>query len=100
MLSDLIGMLVLPLLIFAVSFLLFVHSRRKKKEAFNVLPIEQKKLELKKRDTEIVNTFTVILPLAVFLALRNQGVLWTQAIFIGLLVGTVLRVLFFLSKRQ
>lgn len=98
--SDLVGMLALPFLIFFVSFLLFVYNKKKKKEAFNQLPVEHQKLEHQKRDTEIVNTFTVIVPMAIFLILRNQGILWTQAMFIGLFIGAVFRAIFFLSERK
>lgn len=97
--SDLVGMFALPFLIFSISFLLFVYNKKKKEETFNQLPVEHQKLEHQKRDAEIVNTFTVILPLATILVLRNQGVLWTQAMFVGLLVGTVFRVLSSLSKK-
>ena len=97
--SDLVGVFAFPFLIFFVSFLLFVYNKKKKKEAFNQLPDEHQKLEHQKRDDEIANTFTVILPLAIFLVLRNRGVLWTKAMVAGLLVGTVFRVLFSLSKK-
>jgi len=64
------------------------------------LPIEQKKLELKKRDNDLVNTFTVIIPVTIYFALQGGGIPQTQAMFIGLLVGTIFRVLFFLSNKK
>lgn len=98
--SDLVGVFAFPFLIFFFSFLLFVYNKKKKKEAFNQSPVEHQKLEHQKRDADIVNTFTVILPLAIFIVLRNQSVLWTKAMFTGLFVGIVFKSIFFLSQRK
>lgn len=99
-LIETIGALLPFIVIFTVSFLLFVYNKKKKKEALNQLPGEHQKLEHQKRDADIVNTFTVILPLVIFIVLRNQGVLWTQAMFTGLFVGIVFKSIFFLSQRK
>jgi len=77
--------------------LLIIRYRRtnkKKQEAFNKLTAAKQRKELLKRDSDVTNIVTFVLPMALFITLEKSGVAWGLSLLISLGVAGIFRLIF------